>query len=139
MINNNLKVGIVMPTRNRADFVIRQLHYYASVDCPHPIYIGDSSNPEEAEKIKNEIDKLKSNIHIAYEYLPNLTRGSADAAKHLLSIVQEKYSCYCCDDDYQIPDSLTLCAEFLANNPDYATAGGHPLNFRLKNNSVYGD
>lgn len=139
MINNNLKVGIVMPTRNRADFVIRQLRYYASVDCPHTIYIGDSSDQKEAEKIKNGIDKLKNKINIVYEYLPNLTRGSADAAKHLLSIVQEKYSCYCCDDDYQIPNSLTICAEFLEKNPDYATVGGQAVNFRLKNNGVYGE
>lgn len=139
MTNNNLKVGILMPTRNRADFVIRQLRYYESVNCPHAIYIGDSSDQENSEKIKNEVKKLEDKINIFYKFLPNLTRGSADAAKYLLSIVKEKYSCYSCDDDYQIPDSLTKCAEFLENNPDYATASGYAVNFRLKNNGVYGD
>lgn len=139
MINDNLKVGIVIPTRNRADFVIRQLQYYASVNCPHTIYIGDSSNQEESEKIKSEISKLKNKLNIVYEYLPNLTRGSADAARHLLSVVNEKYSCYSCDDDYQVPNSLTICADSLENNPDYATAGGRAINFRLKNNGIYGD
>lgn len=139
MINDNLKVGILIPTMNRADYVIRQIRYYESVNCPHAIYIGDSSNLENADKIKNEIDKLKNKINIVYKFLPNLNRGSADTAKYLLSIVKEKYSCYSCDDDYQIPNSLTICAEFLENNPDYATASGHALNFRLKNNDVYGD
>ncbi len=138
-MNNDLRVAILIPTRNRADFVIRQLRYYASVNCPHTIYIGDSSNQEDSEKIKNEIDELKNKINIVYEYLPDLTRGSADAAKHLLLIAKEKYSCYSCDDDYQIPNSLTTCAEFLENNPDYATASGYEVNFRLKNNGVHGD
>lgn len=139
MIKDDLKVAILIPTRNRANFVIRQLQYYASVNCPHPIYIGDSSNQEESEKIKSEINKLKNELSIVYEYLPNLTRGSADAAKHLLSIVREKYSCYSCDDDYQAPNSLTICADFLENNPDHATVGGRAINFRLKNTGVYGD
>lgn len=139
MISNKLKVAILIPTMNRADYVIRLLRYYASVDCPHTIYIGDSSNQENSEKIKNEIIKLENKINIIYRYLPNLTKGSADAAKHLLSIVKEKYSCYNCDDDYQVPNSLTICAEFLENNPDYATAGGYSVIFRLKNNGVYGD
>lgn len=138
MINDNLKVGILIPTRNRADFVIRQLQYYASVNCPHTIYIGDSSNQNDSEKIKNEINKLKHKINIIYEYLPTLTGGSAGACKHLLSTVKEKYSCYSCDDDYQVPNSLTICAAFLENNPDYATAGGRAISFRVKNNGVYG-
>ena len=50
MITDNLKVAILIPTMNRADFVIRQLQYYASVNCPHTIYIGDSSNQENSEK-----------------------------------------------------------------------------------------
>ncbi|MDP3792398.1 MAG: TIGR00180 family glycosyltransferase [bacterium] len=138
-MNNDLKVAILIPTRNRADFVIRQLRYYASVNCPHTIYIGDSSDQENSEKIKNEINKLKNKINVVYKFLPTLTRGSAEAAKHLLAIVKEKYSCYSCDDDYQIPNSLTICAEFLENNPDYATAGGYSLSFRLKNNGIYGE
>lgn len=139
MIDSNLKVGILIPTRNRADFVIRQLRYYESVSCPHTIYIGDSSDQENSDKIKNEIKKLKNKINVIYEFLPTLLKGSAGAAKHLLSTVKEKYSCYSCDDDYQVPTSLTICAEFLGNNPDYATAGGRALNFRLKNNGAYGD
>lgn len=139
MIKAGPKVAILIPTMNRADYVIRLLQYYASVDCPHTIYVGDSSNHENSEKIKNEISELKNKINIIYQYLPNLTKGSADAAKHLLLTVKEKYSCYNCDDDYQVPNSLTICAEFLENNPDYATAGGYSVIFRLKNNGVYGD
>ncbi len=139
MISNNLKVGILIPTRNRADFVIRQIRYYASVDCPHTIYIGDSSDKEGAEKIKSEVDKLKNKINIVYEYLPALIGGSAGASKHLVSIAKEKYTCFTGDDDYHVPDSLIICAEFLENNPDYATASGHAVSFRVKGNGTYGD
>lgn len=139
MIDEKLKVAILIPTMNRADFVIRQLRYYASVDCPHTIYIGDSSNQENSDKIKDEVSRLKNKIKVVYKFLPGLTRGTADTAKYLLTIAEEKYSCYCCDDDYQIPNSLTKCAEFLENNIDYAIAGGHSVSFRIKNNGVYGE
>ena len=38
------RVAILIPTKNRSEFLIRQLKYYASVDSVHPIYIGDSSD-----------------------------------------------------------------------------------------------
>ena len=130
-----------MPTKDRADFVIRQIRYYESVNCPHTIYIGDSSGQEDSEKIKNEINKLKNKINVIYEFLPTFTgtSGITAACKRLLSIVKEKYVCFTGDDDYHIPDSLTVCAEFLENNPNYATASGRAVSFRLKGNGAYGD
>ena len=40
------KVAILIPTLNRSDFLIRQLQYYATVENPHPVYIGDASDKE---------------------------------------------------------------------------------------------
>ena len=50
------KVAILIPTKNRSDFLIRQLKYYASVDSVHPIYIGDSSDENDKEKILSIIN-----------------------------------------------------------------------------------
>ncbi len=132
---SSLNTAILIPTMNRADFVIRQLNYYESVNCPHTIYIGDSSNKEHETKIREAIKNLK--IKVIYKNLPSYS--DYEAAYYLLSIVEEPYVCFSGDDDYQIPNSVTKCAEFLEANPEYTTASGHAVSFRLKKHGAYGE
>ncbi len=133
----NYTAGIFMPTMNRPDFVIRQLKYYAAVRCPHTIYIGDSSNQEHSNKLKGAISGFDNQLKIVYKYLPNLNNREANL--YLLSMIKEPYACFIGDDDYQIPNSVTRCIQFLENNPDYSTAGGYAVSFRLTNNGVRGE
>jgi len=136
----NSNVAIYMRTRNRSDFVIRQLLYYASVKCPHPIYVCDSSDGEHSEKIKNIIRSLANKITVIYKlYQRSETSTQRDSHEYLLSLIKEKYGACIGDDDYLIPGSLTKCAEFLEEHPDYASASGYAVSFRLKNNGVHGE
>lgn len=128
--------GIFIPTMNRVDFVIRQLGYYASVRCPHTIYIGDSSPPEKSQKIEQEIAKLGSTIKTRYFFLPN--HDDWQAHYRLITEVKEKYICYSGDDDYQIPNSITKCVEWLETHPDYTSASGYGVSFRLQQSGPYG-
>src|SRR3989338_2224231 len=138
MLNQtSTSVGIIIPTKDRADFIIRQLRYYASVGCQHIIYIGDSSSKEESEKIGAEIKRLNNKIKTKYYYLP--LDGAERKYMYLISQVKEKYTCLSGDDDYQIPKSITKCAEFLEANPEYSTASGYAVSFRLKRHGVYGE
>lgn len=133
--NNNLRVAILISTKDRPDFIIRELAYYVKLQSPHPIYIADSSNDKNAETLKNAINKLSDKITIKYTWYP----PGPDNTTSLLDQVKEKYACYVGDDDYQIPDSLVKCAEFLENNPDYSSAGGRSVSFRLKESGPYGE
>lgn len=136
--DDKLKVGIFIPTKDRSDFIVRQLKYYAAVECPHTIYIGDSSDDQHQSKIREIIGQLQNKIKIIYEYLPP-SRSNMDVIYSLLSMIKEPYACFNGDDDYQIPNSLTKCAAFLEKNKDYATASGQAVSFRLKNNNAYGE
>ena len=120
---------------NRPDFLIRTLSYYAKLQSPHPIYIGDSSNPENIRIIKTFIESLKNKLEIDYNWFP----PGFDNLEKLLSRVKEKYVAVNGDDDYQIPSSLTNCADFLEDSPDYASAGGYGVTFRLKTSGPYGE
>ena len=62
----NTKVAILISTMNRPDFLIRTLSYYAKLQSPHPIYIGDSSNPENIRIIKTFIESLKNKLDIYF-------------------------------------------------------------------------
>ncbi len=139
----NLKVGIIIPTMNRPEFIIRQLNYYASINCPHPIYIGDSSDDEHAQKLQKEIERKREFLKINYWRYPKSefspAKSMAECMQGLFSRVKEKYTAFIGDDDYQIPSSLSKCAEFLENNPDYSSASGQAVSFRLINNGSYGE
>src|SRR3990167_1664100 len=136
--NLKLKVGIVIPTLNRPDFVIRQLEYYVKSKSPHPVYIGDASNEENSRKLQIAIDKLRKHLTINYCPQPKDCTVS-EAHIDLYNRVREDYCIFSGDDDYQIPDSLTKCAEFLESHPDYSSASGQGVTFRLVEDGVYGE
>lgn len=134
--NNAHNIAIIIPTKNRGEYMYRQLKYYAGVGSKHPVYIGDSSTGENIQTIQNAVDMWKKKIPIRYIHNPEL--NNLQATLHLLTLIQEKYACIIGDDDLQIPRSLTLCAEFLENNPDFASAHGHAVAVRVLGNGVYG-
>lgn len=136
MASETPTAGIFIPTMNRVDFVIRQLRYYASMRCPHTIYIGDSSPKEDSEKINGEIKKLGDKIKAKYYHIPG--HNSWQSHNYLVSKIEEKYTCYSGDDDYQIPDSITKCIKFLENNLEYTSASGNAVSFRLQQENLYG-
>lgn len=134
-MDNNLKVAILISTMNRPEFLIRTLSYYAKMNSPHPVYLSDSSNPENAKKIKSLIENLKGKLEIHYNwYQPGL-----EVTGKTLAMVKEQYAVINGDDDYEIPATLTKCAEFLENHPDYIAAGGNGISFRLKTSGPYGE
>lgn len=131
----NTKVAILISTRDRPDFLIRTLNYYAKLKSPHPVYLADSSNPENAEKITSAVEKLKNKLEIHYQWCP----PGLEPTGKILATVKEKYAILNGDDDYEIPATLTKSAEFLENNPDYVAAGGSGISFRLKTSGPYGE
>ena len=125
------RVAILIPTKNRSDFLIRQLKYYASVDSMHPIYVGDSSEKKDKEKILNIINLLKNKLEIKYFYFPK--ENGTDVINKISSEIKENYVAYNGDDDLLVPNSLSKCANFLNDNKDFRTAQGLALIFSLKN------
>ena len=57
---STLKVGIVIPTIYRSEFLVRQLRYYAKVGCDHSIYIGDSSQGLHADQLQEAVHYLET-------------------------------------------------------------------------------
>ncbi len=121
---------------NRPEFLLRQFEFYELMDSPHPIYILDSSNEENAEKLKEGIKRFKK-LRIVYKWAP----PGKDSTFLLSSLIEEKYCIQMGDDDLIIPKTISDCADFLENNPDYATCAGKQVNIRLRredHNKPYG-
>lgn len=130
----NSNVALIVPTIDRPDFVIRQLNYYARLKFPHSIYYSDASNTENSKIIKDHIAKLKDQLRVVY--MTNRPGEVLGAMIQLLSAVEEKYVAYLGDDDFWVPSTLDQCAEFLEKNPDYESAIGKTIMFRLKEDSA---
>ena len=118
-----MKVAILIATLNRPSFIQRKALYYDSLKCPHSIYIGDASN---AEISKNTLLFLKNikNVKVRYFHWKAL-----NFEQTILKLAKEASAeCEFCallgDEDFFIPSSLTKCATFLSENPDYRTAQG---------------
>ena len=110
------KVGIIIPTKNRFDFLIRQLLYYSSVGSLHTVYIGDASDGPEREAFERQIYSIK-NIKIKFFHWPD--KNDRQTIAGLARLVSEDYCAFVGDDDFLVPNSLNKAAAFLASNPEY--------------------
>ncbi len=115
-------VGIVIPTMNRSDFVIRQLAYYADVGYQSTVYVGDSSDSVHLQRVTQAVRGLQNRINLVHIRLPGL--NDSQAIRELLYCVQEPYVAFVGDDDFLVPASLEKCARFLKAHADFSTAHG---------------
>ena len=134
MIN---KVAVLIPTINRSEFLIRQLRYYALTKSPHPVYVGDASDETHKRKVEECIAELGEIITVHYYHWPQHT--DRQAYRRLSTLVEEEFCAFSGDDDFLVPDSLTKCAAFLKDNPEYSTAQGKGVLFALKSAAAYGE
>lgn len=121
-------VAILIPTKARGRYLIRQLEYYALMGSKHPIYIGDASGEAEATWFQNEIKRFQGKLEVNYFHTP---LNVVETFILLSSKVREKYVCFSGDDDFQIPMGLSKCEEFLEKNQDYVSAKGHGVHYSL--------
>lgn len=132
-------LGIIIPTKNHSDFVIRQLNYYSSsLDFPFTIYLGDSSDGIHRDRILARVDELKGQLKVVYHWVDPTVVAHA-VPKQLVDIVEEKYVAFLGDDDLFVPEGLKDCIEFLESNPHYSAAQGQAVLFELDREGAYGE
>jgi len=135
---------IVIPTRNRPDFLARLLLYYERVSCPYPILVGDSSDGDCRKEVLNLINHFSKKLSLSLREHPhNPTHGPGEGTiscmAHILNDIQTPYVAFNADDDFLIPRTLKKCVEFLEGHPDYSTVHGEAVLFALKDGFVGGE
>jgi glycosyltransferase domain-containing protein len=126
---------VVLPTQNRPRFVARALHYYAKTRCPFPILICDSSDKDGRAELAALVRNAPLDVRLlAFEHgisiNEKLTRSVAQVKSPLMVFVA--------DDDFIVPDSMRLCAEFLHGHPEYTVAHGSAFTFAVRDAGVNG-
>ena len=121
---------------NRVDFIIRTIQYYTSIESHHSIYIGDASDTSSKKRVM-KVANGKLDIHYFHWKGLSDRKTCGSLAKHALK--NHKFCAFQGDDDYLVPESLSLCADFLKKHDDYATAQGNAVVFSLDKSGPYGN
>jgi len=117
-----MNISIMTPTKNRPDFIRRQLKYYSLSNFQGIILIGDSSNQKLFLENKKSIIKYGKALTIRHFHKPELT---ADKMSSFLSRkVKTDYSLYIADDDIILAESILAGINFLDLHTEYSAVHG---------------
>lgn len=122
-VSDHATLTLVVPTRNRALFLSKVLTYYAHMNCPYPILIGDASDSPADRETRQVVASFEDCLRIVYhKQAPGAMTGASTI--ELLGVVSTPYTVWCGDDDYLVPRQLQRCVAFLESHQDYASACG---------------
>ena len=130
------RVSFLVPTKNRPDFVVRLLRYYAQQGFAGRLLIGDSSDPGPAERIQRAVAGLGDRLAVRYEAFPGCSEPQTTS--QLLGRVDTSYVAFLPDDDLVVADAVGPCVAFLDAHPDYSLAHGIGALVRLDRSGPWG-
>ena len=131
-----MDISIVVPTKNRLEYITKLINYYDSVNYSGTLIIVDSSDDEISIKT-GQLIKNKKKLNINYiKYKANEIAAKAKICSQL----KTKYTIQAGDDDYYSPQGLKEIISFLDNNTDYVSASGYGyvVGYDLHKNKIGG-
>lgn len=126
--------ALVIPTYNRPQLLARLVNYYRAREPRLNLLVLDSSQPEAMAQNARALAAPGGAVrHVCFpQTLPpahKIARGLAEVGTRFVSL--------CADDDIVFPEGLREASEFLAGQPDYVSAHGLYLNFRISGADVH--
>ena len=123
------QLTIMIPTKDKPEYLKRALEYYEKEEFKGTILIGDSSTPP------LELD-YNLNIDCNY-YPPSMLVGAVWA--EMVKRVNTPYIVSAGDDDFIILKGARECVYFLDNNPEFLASYGMRINFKTVNDTPRGE
>lgn len=142
MLKSNLKdLTIVIPTKNRKEWLSRSLRYYINEYFDGSIIIADSStkyNPDKFLKKIKDFYKFKNSKLVNKIQIINCPRQNAEGAiNKALNYVTTKYTVVHNDDDILLFQNISKGISFLKKNSDYVGFTGKSFQILTKNNKPF--
>ena len=129
-------ITLLIPTKDRSEFVVRQLRYYQTAGFRGTISIGDSSESEHRDRVAQEVLRLSGDLDIRHDFYPGLL--NAETMQNMLRNVTTDYVAFIGDDDFLTVRGINRCVDFLDRNPGYVSANGTSVIFTLESPGAYG-
>lgn len=127
---------LIIPTRNRWQYLSRLLRYYAANPPNCHVMIGDSSDPSENELALKSISAVADRLDVDRRLFPD--KSAFLTAYEMLSGVKTPYVAIVADDDFLTPAGLDRAVAFLESHPDYVAAHGHAVLFSIESDLPQG-
>ena len=129
------ELTILIPTKNRSNWILRILKYYAYKKFNGKIIIGDSSDNYHKKRIKTLVKKFDIlDIDLFYSF-----KSTAEEMLEIISSkINSKYSIFLSDDDIFKIDYLSQFIDFLNFNDDYIGVVGNAFMIKVKKNKPWG-
>jgi glycosyltransferase domain-containing protein len=129
-------VTLLVPTKNRSDFLKRLLVYHLTEGFEGQIAIADSSDPPDAQATVSAIEAIGGRLNVWRREYPGWHDGYC--TKELLRFVSTPYVAFHADDDFLVPETMASCVEFLEGAADYSAAHGRAIMFHLDTPGPWG-
>lgn len=129
-MNSNLT--LLLPTKDRPEFLSRWMGWAIQEGCPFPIVIADgSADSSFAERQAQR--GVRHGLDIEFQRFPFDESWKDFSTKMVTSIasIESPYVSLVCDDDFYDFANMLLAADFLDQNPDFSCAIGQVIDFRL--------
>lgn len=123
-------IDLFIPTYNRPFFLRRILTFYSIYKFKHRIIIADSSTNQNKQHNKKIISEF-NNLNILYVDTFSPKQVSHHKFGEMVKLAKAKYSVFCADDDFLIPEGIDEAVKFLEKNPDYSSAHGTYIAFYI--------
>ena len=116
------KITVLIPTKNRFDYLHRLLRYYADVNFQGLIFVGDSNEGDELKYTKELIELLQKKLRIRHFEVPGLC--PPQVMETIIEEVDTPYCCYVADDDFLCSRAMEKCIQYLDKNAEYVGVHG---------------
>ena len=123
----------LIPTHNRPEFLQRLLRYMATVGCRSQIRIADSSHPQMAAINLATFQQFRSMLRLTIQHYDLGVIQKCNAA---VAQVSTAYAAFVADDDFQFPQIVDNCTQFLQRNSDFGTCLGRTAIIRTGSPTV---
>ena len=129
------KLTIILPTKDRPDWLKRVLLYYSQNNFSGKILLLDSSEEYIFKKIKVLINNF-NNLNINLRSMPNM--NCEKSIYNASNLIDTEYSIFLADDDILLVGGLEKSLEFLEMNKNYIGAIGNGYMISTINNGPFG-
>jgi len=129
------KLTILIPTKNRLEWLRRAFSYYSLKKISFQILIGDSSVCKTHAKIKKLCSRF-GNLNIKLYYFPK--HNTEKTIELLSNYIKTPYAVFVADDDILMPNALKKSLQFLEKSKKTVAVTGRAKLLSIKNSKPFG-
>lgn len=122
-----MSITVLVPTKNRYNYLVKLLNFYNETNFKHTIFVLDSSKKEIRHKNFKLINKYKK-LRLKYFYREG---WPCEVMKNISEKIKTKYCCFTGDDDFLLQKGLDKCSSYLNKNQNFIGCFGKIILYNI--------